>query len=112
MTTFGSSGVTGTITFNEAEDASTTITTYMSGTVSGKKYDMHIHSGTISAPGSVIIDLSSGTAATTTLNATKAVTNKYADMLVFDGCFVAHNFDTASTAPKYVLVGNIGKNAP
>jgi|ERR1043165_2031615 hypothetical protein len=108
MSTYGSQGITGTVTFNEEKDNKSTITINANGLVSGKTYPMHIHNGPVTAPGAVYIDLgtinATGTSATQELN----VTNSFDALTGFNGCFVMHNPDTFST---YVLVGNVGSNA-
>lgn len=109
MTSFANSGITGTVTFNETAEGTTSISIEAHGTTASKTYASHIHNGLITNPGSVNLDFGPQYASSTDLHYTKVFTNKYTDMIVNDGCFVMHNPDNAST---YVLVGNIGKNAP
>jgi len=108
MSTYKSSGVSGTVEFQEKKDGSTTIHLHMMGVTSGASYPAHIHSGPITAPGGVVIDLGPFNATSSMVEGDKDVSNDYDDMIDFDGCFVAHN---PSNFADYVLVGNIGKNA-
>ncbi len=109
MTTYGGSGITGTVTFIENDDNTTTVDVHMMNTANGVSYPAHIHMGPISAPGSVIHDLgpipSSGGMAEkdTKLNVS------FDDLVNYNGCFVAHD---PADINNYVLVGNIGSNAP
>jgi len=109
MSTYGSQGITGTVTFAEKKDDKASITVNADGLISGKTYPMHIHNGPVTAPGAVYIDLghidANGSSATQELN----VTNSFDALTGFNGCFVMHNPDTFAT---YVLVGNIGSNTP
>lgn len=112
MSTYNSSGVSGTVEFKENENGTTTIHVHMMGTVNGQNYPAHIHNGPITSPGGVSIDLgpiaSSGGMATNE----KEVSNDYDDMIGFNGCFVAHDPQAVDPLTTYVLVGNIGANAP
>ena len=108
MSTYSSSGITGTVEFAEKKDGSTTVNIKMYGTTSGLAYPAHIHSGPITAPGSVQIDFTPVTAAGSSATKSQDISNKYDDMINYDGCFVVHN---PSNLNEYLLVGNIGKNA-
>jgi hypothetical protein len=109
MTTYGSSGISGVVEFKENDDNTTTVHVHMMNTASGVSYPAHIHMGPITAPGSIVYDLgpipSSGGMA---MKDTK-VSVSFDDMINYNGCFVAH--DPADIS-NYVLVGNIGSNAP
>ncbi len=108
MSTYNTSGITGTVEFVEKKDGTTTVNIKMWGTTSGLAYPAHIHAGPVTAPGSVQIDFTPVTASGTTAEKSQDISNKYDDMIDYDGCFVAH--EPANIA-NYVLVGNIGKNA-
>lgn len=108
MTTYNSSGINGTVEFDEKSDGSTIVKIKMWGTTNGLAYPAHIHSGPITAPGGVQIDFTPVTATGTTAEKSQDITNKYDDMINYDGCFVVH--DPADIS-HYLLVGNIGKNA-
>jgi hypothetical protein len=108
MSTYNSSGITGTVEFKEKSDGTTTVNIKMWGTTNGAEYPAHIHMGPVTAPGSVQIDFSPIVSTGTTAEKSQDISNKYSDMLVYDGCFVAHE---PGNLANYVLVGNIGKNA-
>lgn len=108
MTTYSSSGITGTVEFKEKSDGSTTVNIKMWGTASGAAYPAHIHSGPITAPGSVQIDFSPVTSSGSSVEKSQDISNDFDDMINYDGCFVAHD---PANINNYVLVGNIGKNA-
>jgi hypothetical protein len=108
MTTYDNSGISGTVEFKEKEDGSTTINTHMMGVTSGLTYPAHIHSGPITAPGGVVIELGPLSASSSMVGASNDVSNDYDDMINFNGCFVAHN---PADISMYVLVGNIGANS-
>ena len=108
MSTYNSSGITGTVEFKEKSDGSTTVNIKMWGTASGAAYPAHIHSGPITAPGSVQIDFTPVTSSGNTAEKSQDISNDFDDTINYDGCFVAHD---PANINNYVLVGNIGKNA-
>ncbi|MES2620067.1 MAG: CHRD domain-containing protein [Bacteroidota bacterium] len=112
MSTYDNSGISGTVEFKENENGSTTIHTHMMGTMDGLSYPAHIHNGPITAPGGVNIDLGPFASSGGMTTSDKTVTNDYDEMIAFNGCFVAHNPQAADPLTSYVLVGNIGSNAP
>lgn len=110
MTTYDNSGITGTVTFSEKDDNTTDIKVHMMG-AKNLSYMMHIHNGSISAPGGVAIDLGAPTASGGMIDNTTNSTKTYDELVAFNGCFVAHNPEAAQPLTSYVLVGNIGSNA-
>lgn len=111
MSTYNSSGITGTVEFKENENGSTTIHVHMMGTVNGQNYPAHIHNGPITSPGGVSIDLGPIASSGGMAKNEKEVSNDYDDMIGFNGCFVAHDPQATDPLTTYVLVGNIGANA-
>jgi hypothetical protein len=109
MSTYGSQGVNGTVTFSEKKDNKSSISVTANGLVSGKTYPMHIHTGPVTAPGAVYIDLGQINAGGTTATQALDVANSFDALITYNGCFVMHNPDTFGT---YVLVGNVGSNTP
>jgi hypothetical protein len=102
------SGVTGTMTVEENSDKQTIdISVSLAGLISGKKYNMHIHSGPFDKAASILYAYDQFTPSTTY---SKCITYNmtYAEYLTWDASFIIHNPDDAS---KYVLKGNMGVNA-
>src|ERR1043165_5196664 len=77
MSTYNSSGITGTVTFMEKSDGSTTIKIQMWGTANGAQYPAHIHGGPITAPGSIQIDFGTINSTGTTAEKSQDVSNDY-----------------------------------
>ncbi len=112
MSEYNSSGVTGTVTFNENEDNTTNVKVHMMGTVNGLAYMMHIHSGPITSPGGVVFDLGSPVSSGGMIDNTVKVSQTFDYMTTYNGCFVAHDPQASDPLTTYVLVGNVGSNAP
>lgn len=112
MTTVNSSGVSGTVTFNENSDNTTDVKVHMMGTINGLQYPMHIHSGPITSPGAVVFDLGTPASSGGMIDNTVKVSQAYDYMINYNGCFVAHDPQAADPLTTYVLVGNVGSNAP
>ncbi len=110
MTSLGTKGVTGTLAANELENGESTLTLSMNNTLAGKGYNVHIHNGPITTPGSVDYDFGLVVPTSNTVTRTETTKYTYEELLVKDGCFVVHNPEGSSSG-TYVLGGNIGKNA-
>ena len=112
MMTHDNSGVTGYVEFTEKEGGKTNIHVHMMGVVNGQNYPVHIHNGPITSPGTVAIDLGPIMAGSGMAMKDTESSMSYDELIAFNGCFVAHNPQAADPLTTYVLVGNVGSNAP
>lgn len=109
MTTYGGSGISGVVEFKENDDNTTTVKVHMMNTANGVSYPAHIHMGPITAPGGIVYDLGPIPSSGGMAEKETKVSTSFDDMVNYNGCFVAHN---PADISMYVLVGNIGSNAP
>ncbi len=108
----GSSGASGTATFEELDDNSTRITISLSGAAAGSDHPAHIHTNNAAEGGGIAIDLTNvagGTSVTTVSQTNDGTTTTYDELADYDGYINVHN--SASDLGTLVVQGDIGQNA-
>jgi len=109
----GSSGVTGTVTFDELDDASVKITVSLTGTSSGNLHPAHIHDNSAAEGGGIAISLTpidGGTGLSETIVTAKddGTSISYSELTGYDGYVNVHL--SADELGTIVGQGDIGQN--
>lgn len=91
----GDSGVTGTVTFNENEDGSTTVDFDLEGTEEGSVHPAHIHMGTAAEGGDIVVTFNpitdgASTTDVTALDGEDGETITYEELVTYDGYINVH----------------------
>ncbi len=107
----GSSGVSGTVKFEERTDNSTLVTISLTGASGG--HPAHIHANTAAETGPIVIDLTevdaSGKSETIVSAKNDGTAITYNDLINFDGYVNVHK--SASELSTLLAQGDIGQNA-
>lgn len=107
----GGSGISGTATFEELDDNSTTITISLTGDDPASDHPAHIHVNSAAEGGGIAIDLSNvmdGNSTTTVTETNDGTAITYGELIAFDGYINVHN--SASELGTIVAQGDIGPN--
>lgn len=110
----GDSGVSGTVTFAELSDGSTTVVVDLNGTSSGNIHPAHIHFNTAAEGGDIAISLepvdgATGSSSTIVSSLDDGTAITYSQLITFDGYVNVHL--SASELETIVAQGDIGQNA-
>ncbi len=113
LNTVGSSGVNGTVTFNELEDESVKITVSLEGTSAGNSHPAHIHNNSAAEGGGIAISLtpidgSTGMSETIVTMKDDETAISYSELISFDGYVNVHL--SADDLGTIVAQGDIGEN--
>lgn len=107
--------ISGTATFAARKNGFTLVTLSLVGTTAGGDHPVHIHSGSVAAPGAIAIDLTNvngdgGKSLTnvTMLNDNTAIT--YTQLIAYNGYINVHL--SAESLGTLIAQGNVGSNAP
>ena len=107
----GASGVGGKVTILENADKTLALTVALDKSVKDTVHVSHIHSGSITSPGAVVIPLSSITGTGAAASATTAInTITYDSLLNYTGYINVHY--SAYKIDSLITQANIGKNNP
>ncbi|MBE7638954.1 hypothetical protein GUB10_01300 [Salegentibacter sp. BLCTC] len=114
LNTIGDSGVSGTVTFNENEDGSTTVEFDLEGTEEGNLHPAHIHMGTAVEGGEIAvtfepIDGATGMSTTEVSSLDDETSITYEELVAYDGYINVHL--SQDDLPTIVAQTDIGGNA-
>lgn len=109
----GDSGVSGTATFTENEDGSTTVVLELTGTSDGDMHPAHIHMNSAAEGGDIVIDLDAVDGATGMSTTEISETNggtaiMFEDLVAYDGYINVHK--SAEDLTTLMAQGDIGEN--
>lgn len=111
LTGVSNPAITGTVTFEERDDAFVVITIAINGAPAGGVHPAHIHSGSAAEGGGIALDLSEvsdGGSVTVANTWNDGTALAYEDLLAFDGHVNVHQ--SASDLATIIAQGDIGGN--
>lgn len=111
LSAVGSSGASGTATFEELDDNSTRVTISLSGAAAGSDHPAHIHSNNAAEGGGIAIDLNNvvaGNSVTTVGQTNDGTAITYDELIAYDGYINVHN--STSDLGTLIVQGDIGQN--
>lgn len=107
------SGVSGTVTFTKQDDQTTLIVIEVSGTETGNSHPAHIHSGSASTGGPIVVDFTpvdgaTGRSETTVTQLNDGTPITYEELIAYNGHVNVHR----SAADLAVITqGDVGSNS-
>ncbi|MFN8340053.1 MAG: hypothetical protein U0V64_00175 [Cyclobacteriaceae bacterium] len=108
--------VSGTITFKERKDGSTTAVIALTGTDGNAKHPVHVHLGDIAVTGADVaallspVEASSGRSETVLTRLADDTRVSYQDVLKLSACIKIHQSDTGPGRDVILAAGNIGQS--